>query len=146
MKITIYSDEKVSETEITISCNHLTPEIEKILSILRMMNQQLTGIQGEEIFLIDVNQILYFDTVDKKTFFYTDTEIYETPLKLYELETQLSNDGFFRSSKSCIINLKRIRSLRSELNRRIKITMENGEQLIVSRQYAESLKERLGVT
>lgn len=146
MKITIYSDEKVSETEITISCNHLTPEIEKILSILRMMNQQLTGIQGEEIFLIDVNQILYFDTVDKKTFFYTDTEIYETPLKLYELETQLSNDGFFRSSKSCIINLKRIRSLRSELNRRIKVTMENGEQLIVSRQYAESLKERLGVT
>lgn len=146
MKITIYSDEKVSETEITISCNHLAPEIEKILSILRMMNQQLTGIQGEEIFLIDVNQILYFDTVDKKTFFYTDTEIYETPLKLYELETQLSNDGFFRSSKSCIINLKRIRSLRSELNRRIKVTMENGEQLIVSRQYAESLKERLGVT
>lgn len=146
MKITIYSDEKVSETEITISCNHLTPEIEKILSILRMMNQQLTGIQGEEIFLIDINQILYFDTVDKKTFFYTDTEIYETPLKLYELETQLSNDGFFRSSKSCIINLKRIRSLRSELNRRIKVTMENGEQLIVSRQYAESLKERLGVT
>lgn len=35
--------------------------------------------------------------------------------------------------------------MRMDLNRRIRVTMENGEQLMVSRQYAEGLKERLGV-
>lgn len=69
-------------------------------------------------------------------------KIYETEMKLYELEEQY---GFFRATKSCVLNLKFIRSLKTDFNRRIKVTMENGEQIIVSRQYAEELKNRLGV-
>ena len=72
-------------------------------------------------------------------------DMYETDLKLYELEEKLEESGFFRAGKSCIINLKYIKSLRADFDRRIKVRMENGEQLIVSRQYAETLKKRLGV-
>ena len=113
--------------------------------MLRMIEMKLTGIKDGEICLIDAAKVLYIESVDKKTFIYTEGTVYETPMKLYELESQLSGSGFFRASKSCIIHLKQIKSLRADLNRRIKVTMSSGEQLIVSRGYAEELKERLGV-
>lgn len=58
---------------------------------------------------------------------------------------RLCDGDFLRISKACIVRLKYIRSLRAELDRRLRITLENGEQLIVSRQYAEELKKKLGV-
>ncbi len=50
-----------------------------------------------------------------------------------------------RINKSCIVNLKNIDAIRAYLDRRLLITMSNGEQLIVSRQYAPELKHLLGV-
>jgi DNA-binding LytR/AlgR family response regulator len=145
LKISISEDTRITETEIAITCNHLTPEIEKIISMLRMIDMKLTGMKDGETCLIDAAKVLYMESVDKKTFIYTESAVYESSLKLYELEAQLERSGFFRASKSCIIHLKQIKSLRADLNRRIKVTMLNGEQLIVSRGYAEELKERLGV-
>ena len=56
--------------------------------------------------------------------------------------------GFFglrNAGKSSLVQLKYIKSLKMDINRRIKVTLENGEQLMVSRQYADELKKRLGV-
>lgn len=145
MKITIHSEENVDETEIAIICNRLTPEIEKIIEILRVMDMKLTGRKGKETYFIDIGNVLYIESVDKKTFLYTMDAMYETGLRLYELELQLQEAGFIRASKSCIIHLKHIASLKADLNRRLKVTLSNGEQLLVSRQYAEELKRRLGV-
>ena len=40
---------------------------------------------------------------------------------------------------------KVIKSLKNDVERKLRLTLENGEQIIVSRQYAEELKKRLGV-
>ena len=145
MKITINTDENIKDTEVHITCNSLTPEIERLISLVRMMEMQLTGLKNGEIFIIDFGKVLYIDTVDKKTLIYTTKEEYESKLKLYELEEQLVKAGFFRGSKSSIINFKHIVSLKADIDRRLRVTLSNGEQLIVSRQYEDHLKERLGV-
>lgn len=145
VKITIHSGQAISETEVTIVCNQFTPEIEKIISMLHMLDMQLTGIKNGEIFMIDISKVLYIDTVDKKTFIYTKDSMYETNLRLYELEEQLIQANFFRANKSCIINFKQIVSLKADIDRRIRVTMSNNEQLIISRQYTGYVKERLGV-
>lgn len=145
MKITIKTDERLKDTEITIACGSLTPELEKVIATLRMLDRQLTVEKDGETFLLELGEVLYIDTVDKRTFIYTVSNTYETSLKLYELEAQLRDAGFLRVGKSCILNLKRIRSLKADIDRRIRVTMENKEQVIVSRQYAEALKERLGI-
>lgn len=93
-----------------------------------------------------VSKVIYLESVDRRTYVYTAEEVYESNLKLYELEQQLEEYGFFRVSKSCVIQLKYIKSLKADINRRIKVTLENGEQLIVSRQYADALKQKLGVS
>ena len=71
--------------------------------------------------------------------------VFETTKRLYELEQQLVSFLFLRINKSCIVNLKNIDAIRAYLDRRLLITMSNGEQLIVSRQYAPELKHLLGV-
>lgn len=145
MKISINVEENIKDIEITISCSRLTPEIEKVLATLRMMERQLLVRKGEETYILDVSKVIYLESVDRKTFVYTKEDIYESSLKLYELEQQLDECGFFRASKSCVAALQYIKSLRTDVNRKIKVTMENGEQIMVSRQYAEELRKKLGV-
>ncbi len=145
MKIEINVDENIADTHISISCKELTPEIERILAMLRILKKQLTVTKDNEIYFLDVSKVVYIEAVDRKTFVYTKESVYESDFKLYELEQQLENCGFFRVSKSCLLQLKYMQSMKADLNRRIKVTLENGEQIMVSRQYAEELKIRLGL-
>ena len=145
MKIEIYVDEEATDLKISVTCNRLTSDVEKLIATLRMMNHQLTAKRDGEIYLLDLPQIIYIESVDRKCFIYTSDEIYESEFRLYELEQQLEGYGFFRVSKSFLIHLRNIQSLRADINRKIRITMSNGEQIIASRQYADGLKKRLGV-
>jgi len=145
LKIHINEDVKVKETVITINCNSRDEEVDKIIAMLCMLDKKLTGTKEQQTYMIDPSTILYIDTVDKKTFFYTKIDVYETPLKLYELEEQLMASDFFRASKSLIINFNQIKSLKSDIDGRILVTMNNGEKLFVSRQYAITIKKKLGV-
>ena len=47
--------------------------------------------------------------------------------------------------KTTIINLRRTKSIRPEIGARLLLTMDNQEKIIVSRQYAGSIKHALGV-
>lgn len=145
MKILINVDETKKDTEVTISCPRLTPEIEKVLATLRILDKQIMTSKGDETYLVDVSKVIYIESVDRRTFVYTYEECYESKLKLYEVEDQLGECGFFRISKSCIVQLKWIKSMKMDIGRKIRLTLENGEQIMVSRQYAEELKKRLGV-
>lgn len=145
MKIEINVDEKAPEMKISITCAKLTPDVEKILATLRMMDHKLTAKKGGGIYFLDIAQVIYIESVERKCFLYTSNEVYESEFRLYELEQQLEPYGFVRVSKSFLIRLKNIKSLKADINRRIRVTMSNGEEIIASRQYAEELKKRLGV-
>lgn len=128
MKIEILVDEDVTDMKITITFKQLTPNVEKLLESLRMMDNQLTGKKDGEIHLLDIAQIIYIESVDRKCFIYTSEDVYESDFHLYELEQQLTECGFLRVSKSFLIHLQRIQSLKADINRKIRITMSNGEQ------------------
>ena len=145
MKITIDIDGNNEETEINIKCKQITTDIENLVATLRIYNQQLLVVKENENYLLDVNKISYIEVVERKTFVYTEDDIYESKLKLYEMEEKLCQSGFFRISKSCLVPLKYIKSIKNDVERKLRLTMKNNEQIIVSRQYAEEIKKRLGV-
>lgn len=145
MKITINVGEDINETEINIRCSQLTPEIENIIATLRIMNQQLLVTKDDTNYLLDVSTISYIEALERKTFVYTQDSIYESKLKLYEMEERLCKSGFFRISKSCLVHLKFIKSIKKDIDRKLRLTLTNGEQIMVSRQYADEIKKRLGV-
>lgn len=145
MKITVNVDEKLDDTEIKISCRQVTPDIENMVAMLQMMNQQLAVTKENENYLLAVSKILYIEALERKTFVYADENVYESKLKLYEMEEKLCHSGFLRVSKSCLVHLKFIKSIRNDVERKLRLTLENGEQIMVSRQYADEIKKGMGV-
>ena len=144
MKVEV--QEGFPEIEVLIKCVEITEEIRRMESLLlHGFEQRLPGVKDGVTHLIDKQDIFYFESVDKKSFLYTANDVYEISLKLYEIENILMDVGFFRNSKSQIINISKIESLRPDFGGRMDVMMKNGEQAIVSRQYARILKERLGL-
>ena len=90
MRISIDVDETYPDIEIKIGCRHLTPEIEKMMAILRMLDMQLTVRKENTTFFLDLSKVLYIEAVERNTFVYTDEGVYESEMKLYELQIMVS--------------------------------------------------------
>jgi len=132
------------EEEIIIRCHNLSPEILQLISKLKPQDLLIAYINNE-VHRVRPSDICYIETVDNKTFLYSKTEVYESKLKLYELEELLLNDDFLRVSKSSIINLNMLKSFSPTISGRLEAVLTNGERVIISRQYVGTLKTRIGV-
>lgn len=147
MKISIEEKEALDEAEILIRCQ--PGQAPRLLALLEKLDlepaRKLAGRREGQTYVLEPEDVLYIESVDKKTFLYTAGEVYETDLRLYELETMLRDKDFFRASKPALVNFNGIRSLRPDLGGRLRLTMMNGEAVYVSRQYAPALKKRLGI-
>ncbi|MGN1346612.1 MAG: LytTR family DNA-binding domain-containing protein [Eubacteriales bacterium] len=146
MKLIIRQDENAAETEITVVCRCVDAQMEELLATICLIDNTVTGRRGDETCFIPLKEILYFESVENKVFFYTDGEMYEMSAKLYQLEERLQNSKFARISKSTIANLNKFHSIRPEKNSRLIATLVNGERLMVSRQYIGEIKKKLGVS
>ena len=145
MKINLDIDGKYDDVEVIIKAPHINNDIERIVAMMRMIDMQIAVCKDNETFLLDTDKILYVEAVDRKTFVYTNTDTYESELKLYELEQELVERDFLRISKQSIVNLRKIKSLKTDVNRKIRITLQNGEQIVVSRMYSDELRRKLGL-
>ena len=142
MKVSI--EEGFTETEVIIKCPAITEEIHNLKAyLLSGSSSKLSVTKDGSVYMVDKGTVLYFESVDRRTFVYTENDVYEAALKLYEIEGVLGAVEFFRSSKSQVVNIAQIESLRPNFDGRLELTMKNGEEVIVSRQYAKILKERL---
>lgn len=145
MKITIQEDGACTETEIVIRCASADEGIYRMLAHLRAFDKKLTGLKDGRTFIIDAEDVFYFESVDKRTYLYTAKDVYETPLRLYEIEERLAGGMFLRVSKKAVLGVKHIASLRPDFGGRLEVTLENGERISVSRQFAPDLKAKLGL-
>ena len=145
MKINLDIDGKYDDTEVIIRAPHLNNDIERMVAMMRMIDMQIVVRKDNETYLLETDKILYIEAVDRKTFVYTNSENYESELKLYEIEKELIERDFLRISKNSIVNLRKIKSLKADVNRKIRITLQNGEQIVVSRMYSDELRRKLGL-
>lgn len=143
MKITLLCDPAYHESEVIIHCPQADEEVLRLVAMLRVWQKKLVGIREGSQYLLDAKNVLYIDKADKKTFLYTLDAVYESALQLYELEEGLREMDFVRAGRSCILNFRHIRALRPELGGRLLVTMDNGEQVYVSRLYAKDLHAKL---
>jgi len=145
MKLTINADDRYTETEIIVNCNRMSDDTEKLLASIRMFDMKITGRKGGKQHILEIAEIVYIESIDKRTFLYTLTDTYESPSRLYELEAKLLPLDFLRVSRNCLININHIKSIEAELNSRLILTMPGDIKLIVSRQYASAVKQKLEV-
>lgn len=146
MKITVHQHPNFREIEVIINCSDENATVQKIVSRIKAIDATLYGTNQNGVVELALDDILYIESVNRKTFLYTEEQIYEIDKRLYELEEYLSGKSYFRASKSIIINLQRAKAIRPEIGARLLMTMDNGEKIIVSRQYANNIKIALGVS
>lgn len=136
----------VSATEkeiVEIRCHKDNDSIEEIVSFIKSRQGQLSGNLDGGTYEIPIMDVLYIESVDNRTFLYTEKQSYETKQRIYELEELLKRRHFIRISKSSIINLLKIKSIRPALNGRFSAILCNGEEIIISRKYVADFKNTL---
>lgn len=138
-------EHKESNIQIIIKCKQVDNEVMRLKSHIELFDSKLPAKKENELYFINSSEILYFDSVDNRTFLYTTDDVMEINQRLYELENILSDKDFARISKSQIVNINKIRSLKPELNRTILATMCNNEQLSISRKYVKSIRNILSI-
>jgi DNA-binding LytR/AlgR family response regulator len=145
MKIIIEESNPGDDDQIIIRCKELDENIMKLLSELKMGQKKLAGIKDGIITMIDSGNVYYFEGVDNKVFLYCKQNVYETKLKLYEIEEEYKNTNYFRASKSVILNITKIKSISPAYSGRFEAVLFNGEKVVISRQYVPELKKKLGL-
>lgn len=131
--------------QVIIKCRQIDDEIIRLKYHIEMFDKKLQAKKDNEWCFVNLLDVLYFESVDNRTFLYTRDDVMEIKQRLYELETILSNKDFIRTSKSQIININKVKSLRPEINRTILATMCNGEQLFISRKYVPAIRSLLSI-
>lgn len=144
MKITIVDRADGEEDEIIIRCRHMDGQLLNLIHAIKS-HEKITALRDGEYFQVAPDEIYYFEAVDNRVFLYLEKDVYEIKQKLYELEEQFRGTDFFRASKSCIVNLAKVKSISPAFNGRFEAHMKNGEKVIISRQYVPTLKEKLGL-
>ncbi|MCR4849851.1 MAG: LytTR family transcriptional regulator DNA-binding domain-containing protein [Lachnospiraceae bacterium] len=144
MLVRINKADSYENESAVINAFEVTENIRNAVDILRNNGSSIPVISEGETLMVQTSSIYYVESVDKRTYVYTKDECHETRYRLYELE-EILGINFLRCSKAMIINIKKIRSVRAEVNARLSAEMLNGERLIISRGYVKDLKKKLGV-
>lgn len=144
MNIQIIENRKEA-LQIVINCRRIDDEVMRLKCHIELFDKKLQAKKHNELHFINSFEVLYFESVDNRTFLYTEADVLEVKQRLYELEVILSDKDFIRISKSQIVNINKIKALKPELNRTILVTMCNGEQLYISRKYVQAIRNLLSV-
>ncbi|WP_442602415.1 LytTR family DNA-binding domain-containing protein [Paenibacillus sp. KN14-4R] len=145
MKVSIEEISREQEEEILIRCHEVDDEICEIVNKLRTETLIIIGYQDDSVNRIKLSDIYYFEAVDGKVFTYSKDDVFEVKQKLYELEELCKGKKCFRASKSTILNIAKISSIHPSISGRFEAVLDNGERVVISRQYVPDLKNMLGL-
>ena len=128
---------------VRIGCHKVDDRIDEITRFIKSRQGSLEGYSGGDLYNIPIADVYYIESVDDKTFLYLEKETYESRKRLYELEKITDSFHFVRISKSVVVNLMKVDSIKPALNGRFLCKLKNGEDVIISRKYVQVLKEKL---
>ena len=142
MRVRFEQVDSPDREEVLIRAQSQTEDIKAAIDLLEGNERKIPLIKDGNNVFVETSAIYYIESVDKKSFVYSRTNCYETRLRLYELEESLGA-YFSRISKSMIVNLKKIKCVRSDLSGRMEATLLNDEKIVISRGYVKDIKRRL---
>ena len=144
MKVIIQDIESKEEESIIINVKEMTEKIMSAINLLKSPDDLIAHLDNQ-IYRLPTVKVFYFESVDLKTFVYMEDTVYQSKLKLYELEELLNESDFLRVSKQVIVNLRKIKSIAPASGGRFQALLQNDEKVIISRQYVSILKKKFGL-
>ncbi|GLF91635.1 LytTR family DNA-binding domain-containing protein [Bacillus pumilus] len=147
MKTDIHFIQKPQSEYVSFHIYELNSTIEKLV---QQVEQSVPFFlakdpEKERVKKIYYHDILYIESVDKKSFLYTTDGVFLIKEKLFELEEQLEAHDYVRISKSMILNIDSIAAISPKTSGRFEASLTNEEKVMISRFYIHALKEKLGL-
>ena len=134
---------ETGDEEVIVRYRKMNGQIEAITAIVQETEPRIQAFWGGGTVLLRPEMIFYLENVDGNTYVYLEDKVARIPESLRAFGLYYDNRGFFRCSKSMILNIYKISHLKSEPGGRIRATLENGEQVMISRKYAKELRRVL---
>ena len=131
------------EEEVIIRYRKMNQQVREIAGMVRGTQRKIRAVWEDQVIFLLPEEVYYFENVDGITYAYLADKVARVGESLRELVLSYEKRGFFRCSKSMVLNIRRIGYLKSEPGNRIRATMENGEQVMISRKYAKELRNIL---
>lgn len=142
MKVNYIEVDSPSAEQATIWATSKTNDIQNAIDLLEGNSNSIPVFKDGKTLKCKQNAIYYIESVDKRTYIYTKDDCYETKYRLYELEELLSG-LFVRCSKAMIVNLRKVKAVKSDIGGRLETTLLNDEEILISRSYVKDVKRRL---
>ena len=140
MRLILRERQDLEHPEVIIEYRELTDGVKRVSAFVRSVDQSISCKREDEEFSIPLSDVFYIESVDKKTVVYGETEVYQTRLRLAELEKMLSHAGFVRVSKSVILNIEKLRVVKNLANSRLEAFLSNNERIFVSRKFLKEIR------
>ncbi len=152
MKVNLFVSKDLEEPYAEIHTDALTDNIQKAMVLLENEdeyeeegigdNSILAVKKGQDIVLLDFEDIFMIRVEEKQTKVYTEDKDYLVKKPLYQIEENLDSN-FVRVSKTTIVNLRKIKRVAPSLRGMMFIELKNGLKDNISRKYLSDFKEAL---
>ena len=151
MKVDLFISRDIEEPYAEIHSDSLTPNIQKAMDLLETdgiisgddeNNSILEVKKGQDIVLLDFEDIYMIRVEDKQTKVFTENKDYLVKKPLYQIEENLDSN-FVRVSKATIVNLRKIKRVAPSLKGMMFIELKNGLKDNISRKYLADFKNAL---
>lgn len=154
MKVQLFVSKDLEEPYAEIYTDVLTDNIQKAMVLLENENEEedkegindnnsiLAVKKGQDIVLLDFEDIFLIRVEDKQTKVFTENKDYLIKKPLYQIEENLDSN-FVRVSKTTIVNLRKIKRVAPSLRGMMFIELKNGLKDNISRKYLSDFKKAL---
>ena len=135
MKLIKTRENGLNENYLELHYDSIDDETRDMVSRIEGSLSHIEGSYEGRHVSVPVADVLYFDTVDRKTFAYTADMCIEMRDSLRSVLEGFPGAGLIRISKSSVVNVYKIDRLQGDMNMRVMIFLKNGEKLVMNRGY-----------
>jgi DNA-binding LytR/AlgR family response regulator len=105
--------------------------------------RKIAGRKGEDYFLLDIEEVLAFQADGELVWIITGQQRFLATQSLRSLEERLKGQPFRRVHRNAILNINHVRKMSSMSSQRWLLTLNNGQELMVSKRQAHGIRTLL---
>ena len=140
MKLLVEQVPNLDDIHVLIRYVERDQALGRLLAAIKGLGEKIQAHDESKTVMLDILDIYYFESVDKQTFAYCYHDVYRVGDRLYQVKERLERFGFVQVSKSCLLNVNMLETVRNVVNSKMEAELSNGEKISISRKYIPQLK------
>jgi two-component system, LytTR family, response regulator len=105
--------------------------------------RKIIGRLGDDFFLLSPNEVLAFQAEGDIIWIVTQKQRYTATQNLKSIEERLKDSSFRRIHRNALVNVEQIRKMSMITSQRWLITLNNGQEFVVSKRQARNVRDLL---